>query len=151
MPSMISALRRVACPASVLLALLAALGCGGSATVSGKVTYKGEPLPWGSVVIYGADGKVESGRISPDGAYAVHKAPVGDVKMAVIVSDPSPRKASEMQLGAGAKKRTMRPPGIPDVPAIKFVPIPDRYKEPDQSGLNFTLKSGAQTIDLDLK
>jgi hypothetical protein len=136
----------------VLLVLLTALGCGGSANVSGKVTYKGEPLPWGNVVIYGANGKIESGQISPDGTYAVHKAPVGEVKMAVIVSNPSPKTPPGQTLGKGPKTRPPRRlPPPPDLPPIKFVPIPDRYKEPDQSGLNFTLKSGEQTIDLDLQ
>jgi hypothetical protein len=129
-----------------LLVLLAALGCGsGSATVSGKVTYKGEPLPAGSVAIYGANGKVQSGPIGADGTYTISKAPVGDVKMAVVTPNASPvtRKIKGEVKHPGATDGASSSP-------IKVVPIPDRYKDPDKSGLNFTLKSGEQTINLDL-
>jgi hypothetical protein len=51
--------------------------------------------------------------------------------------------------GRDARRRSRNPP--PSLPAIKFVPIPNRYKEPDKSGLNFTLKPGAQTINLELQ
>jgi hypothetical protein len=132
--------------ASALLVLLAALGCSsGSATVSGKVTYKGEPLPAGSVAIYGANGRVQSGPIAGDGTYTIAKAPVGDVKMTVVTPNPSP----ETRQGKRGRD-PIKHPGAADAAPIKVVPIPDRYKEPDKSGLNFTLKSGEQTINLDL-
>jgi hypothetical protein len=134
-------------PASALLVLLAALGCGsGSATVSGKVTYKGEPLPAGSVAIYGANGKVQSVTIGTDGTYTISKAPVGDVKMTVVTPNPSP--GAQQSKGA-----TRKHPGAEDTassPPLKVVPIPERYTDPDKSGLNFTLKPGEQTINLDL-
>jgi hypothetical protein len=146
---MISTLRRAGCLASALLVLLAAVGCGpGSATVSGRVTYKGAPLPSGDVLIYGANGKVQSGPIGADGNYAIYKAPVGDVKMAVVPPNPSSQMMLPRQV-KGARKH----PGATDdasMPPIKVVPIPERYNDPDKSGLNFTLKSGEQTIDLDL-
>jgi hypothetical protein len=68
------------------------LGCGkGSATVSGRIAYKGESLTSGNIVLHGADGKVASALITVDGRYAVHKALLGDVKIAVLPSTPPQR------------------------------------------------------------
>jgi hypothetical protein len=143
-----------------LLLLLTALGCGsGSATVSGRVTYKGEPLTAGDIIIYGANGKIDSGPISADGTYAIYKAPVGDVKIAVLTPKPLPPQRPpgpgvRKDQGERTRKRIFKeavPPAPTVPPPVKVVPIPDRYKEPDKSGLNFTLKPGEQTIDLDLK
>jgi hypothetical protein len=153
---MFSTLRRVGCLTSALLVLLTALGCGpGSATVSGRVTYQGEPLTAGDLIIYGANGQIQSGQISADGTYAIYKAPVGDVKMAVLtpkeLPPQRPEPAGVPQGKKGGRKKTLVNVEVPAPPPVKIVPIPDRYKEPDKSGLNFTLKRGEQTIDLNLK
>ena len=55
----ISTRRRLCGWAALLLVLLTTLGCGrNSATVSGRVTYKDEPVTAGDVIIYGANGQV---------------------------------------------------------------------------------------------
>src|SRR5262249_15289796 len=150
-------LRRVGCLTSALLVLLTALGCGsGSATVSGRVTYQGEPLTAGDLIIYGANGQIQSGQISADGTYAIYKAPVGDVKMAVLTpkdlpAQRPPEPGGVWQGKKGGRKKTLIKEEFKPPPPVKVVPIPDRYKEPDKSGLNFTLKRGEQTIDLNLK
>jgi hypothetical protein len=128
------------------------MGCGGggTATVSGKVTYKGEPVTAGYVTYYGADGKTDSGRIDADGHYTVYKAPVGDVKVAVLTSDPKRRVPSG---GLSKGKQASKHPDS-EITASdqvgKFVAIPPRYKDPDKSGLAFTVKSGSQVINLEL-
>jgi hypothetical protein len=140
---------------AAFLPLMSAAGCGGvTAPVSGKVTYQGEPVTSGYVVFYGADGRTDSGRLDGDGHYIVSKVPVGDVKVTVLTTDPT-RKPPSGGLSK-AKQRSKEPlEGAPKLdgpaPAGKFVAIPERYKDPDQSGLNFTVKSGSQTIDLELK
>jgi hypothetical protein len=125
---------------------------GATVTVSGKVAYKGEPVTFGAVAIYGADGQTASGRIDADGHYTVDKVPIGDVKMAVLTPNPTTPKGSSK--GRLKSKGKVKYSGA-EVPSMdwvsKFVAIPARYKDPDQSGLTFTVKSGEQTIDLDLK
>lgn len=152
MRSTISTFRKAGCSASTLLMLSAALGCGpGSATVSGRVTYNGTPLTRGDILIYGANGKVQSGPIGTDGHYTIFKAPVGDVKVAVAASRPStpPPTSPGMRRIKGVMKHP-RSAHNPSPSPVKVVPIPERYKDPDKSGLSFTLKSGEQTINLDL-
>lgn len=140
------------------LVFLSAAGCGGAtAIVSGKVTYEGKPVTSGYVAFYSADGQTVTGRIDDEGQYTVSKAPVGDVKVAVFTTDPAqkpPRQLLANGKQGGGPSKGKAPPEeetMEPVRAGKFVAIPSRYKDPEQSGLNFTVKSGPQTIDLDLK
>jgi hypothetical protein len=138
------------------LALLAcfAAGCGGTGVVSGKVTYNNEPVGGGTVLLISTEGR-GTGRsiIGPDGAYSVKDAPVGTVTITVeTISVKPPRIVPDMP----------KPPegAIPkDAPSIygskpsnaKYVEIPERYSDPETSGLTFTVKSGSQPHDIDLK
>ena len=75
------------------LSLLALLlnSCGGRPTgvVSGKISYRGQPLSLGTVAMLAEDGTVASGMIR-DGQYKVEGVPVGQVKIMVHVYPPSP-------------------------------------------------------------
>ena len=63
---------------AVLLAALALTGCGGGTTdVSGKVTYKGKPVVYGTVVVLDGGGVPKSGAIQPDGTFRVSGVKVG--------------------------------------------------------------------------
>ena len=70
-----------------------ALGCGKSgptATVRGKVAYKGKPVDSGRVVLFPTTGVVCSGRLGSDGSFVVHnreqdeEIPIGTYKVAVV-------------------------------------------------------------------
>jgi hypothetical protein len=115
---------------------VALAGCGGAskATVSGTVTYKGEPLPAGMIAFLGKDNKAASGAIEPNGHYSVQGVPVGPVKISVT---PPP-----------APLRDSKPPE--GMPVSKTVSIPDHYKDPEKSGLSYTVKPGPQEHPIDL-
>ena len=135
--------------AAALLSLLAATGCRRGASVSGKVTFKGQPVP-GAISFYGPGGRVDSGRIDEEGKYTVAKAPIGDVKVTVAPAELRPAKE-----GADKGKKVPEHPGSGKAPpppkAGKSVDIPSKYKDPEKSGLTYTLKSGQNQIDIDLK
>jgi len=130
--------------------LLAAVGCEGSASVSGKVTLNGQPVNGGAVTFYGAGGRQEGSWIDPEGNYAIAKAPVGDVKVTVVSSKAGqppklPKERAAPQHPGGQEG------GGGAAPAGKPVVVPDKYKDPERSGLTFTLKPGPQTIPIELK
>lgn len=137
------------------LALLTVLGCGGTADVSGKVTYQGKPVVFGTVLIIGADGIPKSGPIQPDGSFQARGIKVGPAK--VTVSSPTPPG-----VGASAKKgrggrddpdeRTPADAGSSVSPEVAkaWVPLPQKYADPEKSGLTADIGSG-QPINLDLK
>jgi hypothetical protein len=111
--------------------LAAACGCAGSATVSGKVTYRGRPVVAGSVVFLSADRTARSGVIEPDGSYTVRGVRPGAVKIGVISRDPA-KKA----------RGAARPAG--------WFPLPRQFENPESSGVGTTVGSGRVQHDIDL-
>jgi hypothetical protein len=122
--------------AGMLLCMLSGCGAGGG-SVSGTITYQGKPLPTGAVTFSGGEnGSVTVSSPITDGKYAMTEVPVGPVKISVTTPPPSPPP----------------PPGTPAAaPATETIPIPQKYAFADQSGLTYTVKSGAQTYDIKLE
>ena len=136
--------RPLPCLWVALLCLVAAAGCGTpTATVTGKVTVSGTPVTAGAVTFHGENNFVQSAVIDASGTYRISNAPVGPVKVAVVSSKP--RAAPP-----GGKAPPSHPAGGKSggAPAASSVAVPDKYKDPAQSGLKFDLKAGEQTIDL---
>jgi hypothetical protein len=130
-------------------ALVAIAGCTEPVgSVSGEVRYKGAPLPYGQITVFRADGRSASSVIE-DGAFEIHKAPVGEVK--VTVQSLSAPGARTMLFRPDGSKDDDDPPTPNDARGQKPVRIPDRYKDPAKSGLSFTIHAGAQTHDVDLQ
>lgn len=133
------------CPYEILVTvglLLASSGCGQKdAAISGKVTFQGAPIPVGTIAFIGQDGKVVSGTIDK-GTYSVTGVGVGsNVTVTVMSHPPSPM---------------MHPPtgpadGGPVYPPGQYVPIPERFGDPKNSGLTCDVKAGTQTHDFALK
>jgi hypothetical protein len=117
------------------------VGCGGGkkATVSGKINYRGKPLPTGTVTFFGATNQiVGSGAIS-DGTYKLANVPVGPVK--ISVTTPPVRMVDP---------RHPAPKDMPGSPSGPSVPIPPKYSNPEQSQLSYEVKSGTQEYPIDL-
>jgi hypothetical protein len=112
--------------------------------VTGKVLYKGKPLPGGMVTFVTADGFASKGIIDEDGSYTI-KTLVGDVKICVD-NTMLARKGPAPKKGAGKSKEP-----APEQPKGKYVPLPRKYSNPDTSGLSWTVKKGKQTHDIELK
>jgi hypothetical protein len=141
----------------VLCLLLLAPGCGGRrrsvdhADVSGKVTYNGKPVTGGEITFVTAEGFASTGIIDPEGNYTI-KAPVGPVKVSVnnqmIVTAAAGGKVLAKQKGGSAAR-----PGAPEATPIKgkFMPLPPKYLKMDTTDLTYTVTSGSQTKDFDLK
>ena len=110
-------------------------GCGGTGTkpdqctVSGTVTFNGDPVTGGILVFHITTAKNENVSattlIKGDGTYAVSEVTAGAAK--VSVDNPAaPRKAGD-------------------------VAIPKKFADPKTSGLKYDIGTGTQTIDIDLK
>lgn len=121
--------------------LLLIAGCGGSqtkpSTVSGKVSYKGTPLTFGTIEFHGPAGKKSAASIDPDGSFRMVDAPIGENTVVVKVPDSVPKP----------------PPGTPDMPVanVQPVPIPPQYADPARSGVKQTIAAGSSTVTIDLK
>jgi hypothetical protein len=139
----------------VLLAALLGTGCGGGkGEVSGTVTYQGKPLPLGTVTFMGTDNQSVGAAAITEGKYAMAKVPAGPVKIIVAVppysEDPRPRR----QRKHFGKEPPKDVPASQAAPPPKFAPrfvIPEKYANPDQSGLTYTVQPGNQMHNIELE
>jgi hypothetical protein len=159
----------------VLVLSLASCGKSGS-MVSGTVTYKGQPLPGGIIVFQSADGGRHPGSIGVDGSYTA-LVPPGEMKVGVdTTSLKNPTASGGPPAGAPSGAPSGLPGGGPEIakkqaemekkmekehgsgiPAdlrsgVKYVQIPDKYRDPNTSGLTADVKKGPNKgVDFDLR
>jgi hypothetical protein len=136
-------------------------GCSAKGTVSGKVQYRSQPLPGGSVIFVPDQGAPLSTLIQEDGRYMIQNVPPGNVKIAVETDSASSFADVIPKMQRVPKGALMGPPreafpkGAADGPSPqtkgKRVPIPQQYGDPDKSGLTYTVKSGKQEHNIELK
>ena len=123
----------------LLMGLLAGtccwIGCGGepSGSVSGKVTYNGKPVTIGGVLFVNPDtGIGASAELDASGSYKVLSLRTGEYQ--VTIQRPRAPSPEEMAKGAQLKK--------PDVP--------DKYLDPQTSGMTATITEGKNSVDFTL-
>jgi hypothetical protein len=151
------------------LCLIAATGCGSSASVSGKVTYKGTPLKGGSVsLVPDGGGQAVATSIQEDGTYSFPKVRTGKYKLCVETSSlkPPPAKSGyAARIGSTPKGGFGPPPGAPVPEGYKssspaeaseatsgkrYVEIPPQYEKAESTPLSLEVKSGNQQHDIPL-
>jgi len=139
-------LRSFICLVAVAALLtLTVTGCGRRGDVSGKVTYKGKPLVFGTVQFEGSDHMVKQGNINNDGTYSVRGVTTGEAKVAVSSANPN---SSDFQVRMPESLRKKIPPR----PEVKgWFPIPQEYQDLSKPKLSYTVNSGQNTFDIDLK
>jgi hypothetical protein len=114
------------------------------AEVSGKVVYHNKPVTGGQVSFVAADGFASVGIIDEKGNYTI-SAPVGDVRIGI----------DNRGVGSKLREAAAKGAGRPDAEAPKpikgvYREIPAKFYTPDTSELKYTVKSGAQTHDIEL-
>jgi hypothetical protein len=139
----------------ILLFCLLFTGCSSQGTISGQITYQGKPVPEGTVVMVPAEGQAVTGIIK-DGHYEVKGIVKGMVKIAVQTTESAAvnRSVQRIPKGMGPPKELGLDPAIYDPSAqrqVKSMRIPEKYRDPEQSGLTYTVKGGKQEFNIDLK
>jgi hypothetical protein len=141
----------------VVLGLAIASGCGEDEgigrryPVSGKVTYKGEPVPKGTVSFTPADSKIgrhAGGDIQPDGSYRLTTLTPGDGALPgkYLVS------VAAQEVDTSATKNAVG--GMYRVDIVAKAPrkylVSRKYADPNQSGLTAEVKAETNTFDFHL-
>lgn len=130
---------------ALLLAGLCNAGCAGTAAaprnlpkspVSGEVTYKGQPLPNGTVVFQHSSGEMVTAKISEGGKYEA-SVPEGENKV-IVQSFSEPERPNP---DPNAMPHTLPPVSR----------IPQKYGAFSSSGLSMTVTNGANKYDVALK
>ena len=129
----------------VALSAMAPMACGstgpGMAQVSGKVTYKGNPVTKGTITFQATSpgGRNATGMIDPGGYYRLQTenpsdgALVGDYVVVISARDDEVLDY------------------IPKTPVPPKYLVPAKFEDPKTSGLKATVKSGSNPIDFELK
>jgi hypothetical protein len=99
-------------------------------SVEGKITFKGKPLPGGTITFHPEKAGPITATINQDGTYAARNVPAGAVKVSIETESARPK---------------------PGQPPVRFVPIPKKYAKPDTSGLTFRIVEGKQILDVVLQ
>ncbi len=159
--------------AAVLSALLLlAAGCGPAhpaSTVSGKVTYKGEPLNGGTIKLYPDVTPTAGGydnsfliAIKPDGTFTATNVPTGKMTVTIETQPPHVRGQNGPKIDPTTHlPEGMKPPPDFDPSQVKAAPgaappatnlmvIPSKYANPRTSGLTWDIQPGKQTKDFEL-
>jgi hypothetical protein len=111
--------------------------------VQGKVTYKGLPLPSGLITFH-LPSKESFEDNFLDGSYQAVGLPPGQYKVTVITKEIKGIPADAKMKVPGKFKGPLKGP--------KFVAIPQKYADPNTSGLAVEVKVGKQTtFDINLK
>jgi hypothetical protein len=122
----------------LLAACLAVGGCGKSVgDVSGKVTYRNQPVGNGTVTILASDRLTYHGAIDPDGSFAIKRVPVGPGKVAITSQDPSTGALKKAGSGANARAQLHERSGV----GVRS-PIPLKYSDFEKSGLSIAVQKG---------
>jgi hypothetical protein len=129
------------------LLIATAWGCGSAPEhpetfpVQGKVTYKGQPVPKGTVTFQSDGGQTATGEIQPDGTYRLGTFAAGDGavaghhKVMIIANDADP---------------TLMPGSSPGYKPPKDL-VPAKYSKLETSGLEAVVEKDKANVDFDLK
>jgi hypothetical protein len=141
---------------AVAVSVFLVVGCSGGAKkdakLTGKVTYGGEPLGGGNVLLQatGEHSQTFQSAIKTDGSYEIAGVPAGEYNVGVetdSIKGLSGGAYGGAKIPGGAK---VEQPQFENMP--KYVPIPPKYKDPKTSGLpKITIQAGNKTpqnIDL---
>ena len=144
-------MQRLFYPLALALAVPALLcGCGSkTGRVSGKVTYKDKPVQGGTVTFLVSGKHSASSPIGEDGSYSIEKVPVGPAKISIVPPVPAgPGGGGPMmdpsKFGGGVEKPAAQP-------KTKPLNLPEKYKNPEKSGLEYTVTPGSQEHNIPLK
>jgi hypothetical protein len=121
------------------------------ASISGTVTYKGDPVTGGTLTFVTKENVNYSTAIGADGKYGKSDLPEGEMKVVIETESIKP-KTDVPAYGEGRGNPIgPAPKGAKQVSAGKYVKIPDKYNSAVTTDLKVTLSSGSQTQDFELK
>jgi hypothetical protein len=160
-------------PVFALAFLFGVTGCSKGGKVTGTVKLDGKIVPFGTITFHPAKGKAVSAEFE-DGKYSVEKVPPGECTVTVDTS----RYRAELNSGGKEGPSGMAmPPGVKmpgagqGAPAEmkdamnqgreqqkerlarlqKMIDVPKDFADPKTSGMTYTITSGSQEIDIEMK
>jgi hypothetical protein len=131
------------CPVVVLglgaIVIVALLGCSDKGlkkvTVKGTIAYKDQALSSGLLQLVGAEGAYSAASIQADGTFIITDVVPGEVKVGVMEKPQSQSSSS----------------GEKTVPKTAPVALPEKFRDPQMSGVTYTITPETKELHIDLK
>jgi hypothetical protein len=136
---------------SLALLLLAALTAGPgcavkrTTTIHGTVTYKGAPVSVGAIYFHGPDNRMAMGNLDEDGTFTATDVPLGEVRVSLQVRDPG---AYAQQMKDPRNRPAANPKGGAHAGVTS---VPEKYADPNTSGLKYPIDARTQELDVKLE
>ena len=142
-----------------MLVLAACVGCGGTSgplpegatgTVAGKVSYQGQAIPSGAVIVFAGDksGLIGTGIVDSSSNYKLvmrdgSQVLCGNYRVTIVPPAPTTKMSDEeaMRLSAEGKMPKLE----------EFKQIPEAYRSPETTTLQLEVKPGDNKLDIELK
>jgi len=121
------------------IVVVAVAGCPGGVkkvTFRGNVSYKGQPVRSGIVKFVGPEGSYSAAVLQSDGTFIATDVVPGEVKVGVM----------EAPQGSGSSSDDKKTPG-PKTPPVS---LPEKYREPETSGLKYTITPETRDLSIDI-
>ncbi len=136
------------------VAILGIAGCGKTTTVTGKVTYRGRPVRYGSVTFLSSAKVARSSAIESDGSYTIYDVPPGNVKIAVTSRNPrkgrfTAQAQHAVQPAQPGRRTTLKPASTK--PPKDWFALPAGFESPETSGLSCDVVGAHAEHDIELK
>jgi hypothetical protein len=120
--------------------LVAVAGCGEKGvqkvTINGTISYRGRPVSSGILRFVGPEGAYSAAVIQADGSFIITDVVPGEVKVGVMEAPQSSGSSSGAQT-----------PG-PKAPPVS---LPEKYRDPENSGLTYTITPQTRQLDIEIK
>ena len=114
------------------------------ATLEGTVTYRGQKLSFAAIFVKGPDAMAQ-GKVGEDGRYKVENVPLGEVEIGV---NTSASKGDYMSLSMAQSYKGPEGKGKARASLPRFIDVPERYADPETSGIKTTVQKGDNTYDI---
>src|SRR5438552_11231046 len=107
------------------------------ASLEGTISYGGAKVPFAMVTVMGQNG-MATGNVREDGRYNVKNVPLGEVTIGVNTMAAKGEYVSKVMAESKGKGKS----------PSKFVDVPAKYQDPENSGLKTTVTKGVNAYDI---
>ena len=114
------------------------------ATLEGTVTFGTEKLEFAMILVTSSSG-TSQGKVNENGKYKLDSVPIGEVKIGVNTSAARgdfQTKIMQQNSAAADPNKSKR------IEGPKFVDVPEKFFNPETSGLTTTIAKGPNTFDI---
>jgi len=116
-------------------------GCSGvkKVTVKGTVSYEGKRVSSGMLQFVGPEGAYSASMVQPDGTFIMTDVLPGETKVGVMESPQGSGSSS-----SGDNKASAPPKVTPSS-------LPEKFRDPQKSGVSVTIAADTRELHIDLK